>query len=109
MTQQIIEVVEARPALGDITFIEMPEPGKTVADGEELCAIESCKAAASIYAPVGGQVTEVNAALEDDPGAVNADCYGQGWICRLRVKDPADADSLMDAAAYEGFCKTQQD
>ncbi len=95
----------AQQALSDITFVELPEIGRSVARGEELGAIESCKAAASVYAPVGGQVTEVNGALEDDPGLVNRDPYGEGWICKLALADPGELESLLTAEQYRPLCQ----
>ncbi|HUS92420.1 MAG TPA: glycine cleavage system protein GcvH [Phycisphaerae bacterium] len=98
----------AQAALGDITFVELPPAGAAFAKGDELCAIESAKAAASIYAPAGGTIAAVNEALEDDPGRINSDCYGGGWICRLELSDPAEVGSLMDAAAYERFLAQEE-
>ncbi len=98
----------AQSALGDITFVELPPAGDQFAKGAEVCAIESAKAAASIYAPGAGTVTEVNEALEDDPGAVNSDCYGDGWIYRIELADAAELDALMDAAAYEEFLAQEE-
>ncbi|MCD6303993.1 MAG: glycine cleavage system protein H, partial [Planctomycetes bacterium] len=77
--------------------------------GEEVCAIESAKAAASIYAPGGGKIVEVNSALEDDPGLVNSDCYGKGWVYKIELLDPAELDGLMDAAAYEAYLVEEED
>jgi len=91
----------AQHALGDLTFVELPAVGQELAKGDEACAIESSKAAASIYAPVGGKVVEINGDLEDDPGLVNSDCYSKGWFYRIELSDPAEAGSLMDAEAYE--------
>ncbi len=91
----------AQHALGDLTFVELPEVGQKLAKGDEACAIESSKAAASIYAPVTGKVVEINGDLDDDPGLVNSDCYGKGWFYKIEVSDPAEANSLMNAEAYE--------
>ena len=77
--------------------------GTQLAKGGEACAIESAKAAVSIYAPVGGKVVEANAELEDDPGLVNSSPYGQGWIYKIELADAAEVDSLMDAAKYAEF------
>ena len=90
----------AQEALGDLTFVELPEVGAEVSQGEEACALESCKAAASIYAPASGTIVEVNAALEEDPGRVNADCYGAGWIYRLQLRKPDELAKLMSAEQY---------
>jgi len=98
----------AQDALSDIVFVELPEVGQEFARGEEVAVVESTKAAASVYAPVAGKVTEVNEALTEDPGAINRDCYGAGWIYRLAVRDAAELDGLMDAAAYEEFLAKQE-
>jgi glycine cleavage system H protein len=97
----------AQEALSDITFVELPEVGRELQQGEEIAAIESCKAAASIYAPAGGTISGVNTALDDDPGLVNRDPYGEGWVCKLDLSDPGELDKLMDPAAYDKFCGEQ--
>ena len=91
----------AQQALGDITYVELPEPGREAAQTEELATIESAKAASDIFAPVSGVVSAVNEALEDEPGKVNADPYGEGWLCRLAGVDAGDLDNLMSAEEYE--------
>jgi len=98
----------AQDALGDITFVELPEVGKELSQGDEAAAIESAKAAASIYAPAGGKVAEVNAALEEDPSLVNSDPTGRGWIFKLALSNPAELDGLMDDAAYKKFLAEQE-
>lgn len=98
----------AQNALGDITFIELPELGREVAKGQELGAIESSKAAAGFYCLAAGMVVEVNEAVGDDPGVVNSDPYGRGWICRIRISDPHELSELMDAEEYRLFCGEQQ-
>ena len=99
----------AQDSLGDLVFVDLPAVGAEFAKGAEAIAVESTKAAASIYAPVAGTVAEVNAALSDDPGLVNGDCYGAGWMIKLTPADPAELDALMDAAAYETFLGTLDD
>ena len=99
----------AQDSLGDLVFVDLPAVGAEFAKGAEAIAVESTKAAASVYAPVAGTVAEVNAALTDDPGLVNSDCYGEGWIIKLTPADPAELDALMDAAAYETFLGTLAD
>jgi len=96
----------AQELLGDLVFVDLPAEGATFAKGEEALAVESTKAAASIYAPVGGTVTAANARLVGEPGLVNSDCYGEGWLIRLRPNDAAELNSLMDAGAYEQFLGT---
>ena len=99
----------AQDSLGDLVFVDLPAAGTTFAKGAEAVAVESTKAAASVYAAVGGTVAEANDRLADDPGLVNADCYGEGWLIKLTVADAAELDSLMDAAAYEAFLTTLED
>ena len=93
----------AQEALGDITYVDLPPLGKSVRPSEELAAIESSKAASDIFAPVAGTVAEVNAALEDEPEKVNADPYGEGWICKLSGVDAAGLDGLLSAKDYEAL------
>ena len=90
----------AQGELGDIVYVEPPETGKTVAAGDVLGTIESVKAVSELYAPVGGTVLEANAALAQAPETVNRDPHGAGWICKLKVASPAEAEVLLDAAAY---------
>ncbi len=90
----------AQQALGDLTFVELPEVGREVTQGGETCALESCKAAADVYAPASGTITAVNEALADAPGTINKAPYGEGWIYKLDLRDADELDSLMDAAAY---------
>ena len=91
----------AQEQLGDIVFVELPEVGRKLAKGDDAAVIESVKAAAECKAPVAGTVTEVNAALAEQPGAVNQDPTGAGWFFRMKPDDPKDADSLMDEATYQ--------
>ena len=86
----------AQEALGDIVFVELPEPGRAVAEGEACAVVESVKAASDIYAPLAGTVTEINEAIVDDPALVNSDAEGDGWFFRLRLADPGGVDELMD-------------
>jgi glycine cleavage system H protein len=96
----------AQKMLGDIVFVELPEIGRTVEAGKEAAVVESVKAASEVYAPVGGEVVEVNAALTDDPALVNGDPMGEGWFVKLRVADAAALDALMDEAAYNSFIES---
>lgn len=91
----------AQEELTDVVFVELPEVGRTVDAGDPTAVVESVKAASDIYAPVAGEVIEVNPEVESDPSLVNTDPYGKGWIFKLRVKDPASASSLMDPQAYD--------
>ena len=95
----------AAEQLGDIVFVELPEIGKTVGPGDGFAVVESVKAASDVYAPIAGEVTEVNAAVSDSPELVNQDPEGLGWLARLRLADPAQLDALMDRLAYEHFLK----
>lgn len=93
----------AQKQLGDIVFVELPEKGRALAQGDEAAVIESVKAASELYAPVAGEVVEVNARLADEPGLVNADPDGEGWFIRIRIADPSELDGLMDDEAYRAF------
>lgn len=97
----------AQDQLGDMVFIELPEVGQTVAAKETCAVVESVKAASDVYAPVGGEVLEVNAALTDSPETVNQDAYGEGWLFRLQPADAAAMDALMDADDYEQFLASE--
>jgi len=90
----------AQQALGEITYVEPPPVGTTVEQGDELAAVESAKAAADVYAPMSGTVSEVNAALEDAPETVNEDPYGAGWICKLEGTSAGEMESLLSADQY---------
>jgi len=90
----------ATEQLGDLVFVDLPETGSDIAKGAEAATVESVKAASEVYAPLDGEVTEVNEAIVEDPSLVNADPTDKGWFFRLRMKDPADAEDLMDEAAY---------
>ena len=95
----------AQEQLGDVVFVELPDVGKLLDRGDEVAVVESVKAAAEVYAPVGGEVIEVNGALNEDPSLVNSDAFGDGWFAKLRLTDPAELDELMDEAAYKTFCE----
>ncbi|MBX5444506.1 glycine cleavage system protein GcvH [Sphaerobacter sp.] len=97
----------AQSELGDITYLELPEPGTTVTQGEPMGVIESVKAASDIYSPVSGEVIESNSTVVDSPELVNSSPYEEGWFVKVRVSDPAGVESLMDAAAYEAFLKEE--
>ena len=93
----------AQDQLGDVVYVELPEVGKTVAQNEEAAVVESVKAASEVYAPVSGEVVEVNQALEDDPALVNRDPTGEGWFLKLRMSAPDELDGLMDEGAYADY------
>jgi len=90
----------AQDQLGDIVFVELPPEGTTLAKGEEFGTVESVKAVSELYMPVGGEVTAVNAGLEDTPESVNSDPYNDGWMIEIKPSDPAEVEALMDKAAY---------
>ena len=86
----------AQEQLGDVVYVELPEVGRTVGQSQEAAVVESVKAASEVYAPVSGEVVEVNQALEDDPALVNGDPTGEGWFLKLRMSAPGELDGLMD-------------
>ncbi len=93
----------AADQLTDITFVDLPAVGSSVPAGEAFGEIESVKATSELWSAVGGEVVEVNGVLADDPGLVNTDSFGQGWMLKVRVKDAAPLAGLMDAVAYEAM------
>ncbi|HEX5377502.1 MAG TPA: glycine cleavage system protein GcvH [Phenylobacterium sp.] len=96
----------AADQLGDVVFVETPEPGKTVKAGEGLAVVESVKAASDVYAPISGEVVEGNTALADAPETVNDQPEKGGWFAKIKVADKAEYEALMDRAAYEDFLGT---
>ncbi len=97
----------AQDQLGDLTFVELPEQGATFAKGSEFGSLESIKSVSSIYLPVDGKITAVNTALQDDPGLVNRDPYGEGWLVEIEPVDPAAIGNLLSADAYMAQLKEQ--
>ncbi|NKC32265.1 glycine cleavage system protein GcvH [Falsiroseomonas selenitidurans] len=93
----------AQNALGDVVFVDLPEPGREVAEAEACAVVESVKAASDVYAPVAGRVVEANAALGENPALINTDPTGEGWFFRLAGVDAAAVEALMDEAAYAAF------
>jgi glycine cleavage system H protein len=96
----------AQRQLGDIVFVELPAVGTMLAKGKEAAVVESVKAASDVYAPIEGEVTEINAALEEDPALVNTAPEGEGWFFRMTIADASQLDGLMDAEAYQAFIAT---
>ena len=90
----------ASEQLGDVVFVELPEPGTAVSTGDEICVIESVKAASDIRAPLDGEIVEVNGDLADNPGMVNEDPTGKAWFFKMKVADLSALDAMMDEAAY---------
>lgn len=93
----------AQEQLGDVVFVELPEVGRQVKANEQCAVVESVKTASEVFAPLSGEVIEVNAALADEPGKVNSEPEAGGWFFKLKLSDPSEAESLMDAAAYQAF------
>jgi glycine cleavage system H protein len=91
----------AQGELGDVVYVELPKPGATFGDGEAFGTIEAVKAVSDLLTPVAGTVTEINATLASDPALVNRDPYGDGWMIKLRVKNPADVSKLLGSAEYK--------
>jgi glycine cleavage system H protein len=97
----------AQSQLGDVVYVELPEVGRTIEQGKEAAVVESAKAASEVYAPVSGEIVEVNEAIVGDPAMVNSDAMGEGWFVKLRLTAPQQLDALMDEAAYEAFVAEQ--
>lgn len=95
--------VHAQDALGDVVFVDLPEVGKTYAQGEVAGVVESVKAAADVFMPVSGEVTEVNEALRADPGLANTDPLGAGWFFKVKLADALQIDALLDESDYDAF------
>jgi glycine cleavage system H protein len=98
----------AQEQLGDVVYVELPEEGAEFAEGAEVATVESVKAASEIYAPVAGEVVEVNGTLNDDPGLVNSDPLGDGWFFKLKVADAAAVEKLMNEDAYKEYVESLQ-
>jgi glycine cleavage system H protein len=90
----------AQAQLGDMVFVELPEPGMSYEQGDACAVVESVKAASDVYAPLTGEVIENNSALEDSPELVNSDPYGDGWLFRMQLSDPSELEGLLDPEAY---------
>lgn len=97
----------AAEALGDVVFVELPAIGAAFKQGDDMAVVESVKAASDVYAPISGEITEVNSALEDAPETVNEGPEAGGWFCKLKVADAGELDSLMDKAAYDAHCAAE--
>jgi glycine cleavage system H protein len=100
--------LHAQDALGDVVFVDLPEIGRTYKQGETSGVVESVKAAADVYMPISGEVTEVNEELRSNPSLANSDPMGNGWFFKILIKDMAEFDELMDEPAYVKFVKTSQ-
>ena len=93
----------AQEQLGDVVFVDLPAVGKKVEKGKEMAVVESVKAASEVYAPLTGEVVEVNAALSDAPATVNEDAMGKGWFAKLKIANKGELGDLMDEAAYKKY------
>ena len=96
----------AQSQLGDVVLVELPTVGKALAKGGEAAVVESVKAASEVYAPVSGEVVEVNGELEAAPGTVNEDPAGKGWFLKIKIKDAGELDALMNEAEYQDYVKS---
>ncbi len=96
----------AQDSLGDVVFVELPEVGSSLKQGETFGVVESVKAASDVYMPVGGEITETNGDLEDSPEVINEDPFGKGWLIKVKTGDAAEYDALMNPQDYEEYTKT---
>jgi glycine cleavage system H protein len=96
----------AQEALGDVVFVELPAIGAKLAKGDSAAVVESVKAASDVFAPVSGEVVEVNKDVDSQPGLINEDATGRGWILKIKLADPKELAALMSEADYEAFLKT---
>ena len=97
--------VHAQDALGDVVFVDLPEVGRQLKQGEVAGVVESVKAAADVYMPVSGEITEVNEALQDDPSVINSDPLNAGWFFKIKLSDASQLDALLDQTAYDELLK----
>ncbi len=97
----------AQSQLSDLTFVELPEVGAEFKEGDEAAVVESVKAAADIYAPVAGEVIEINSKLEDAPELINKDAFGAGWLFKLKMTDESEVDNMLDADSYDELCPAE--
>lgn len=91
----------AQDQLGDIVYVELPQVGDEVGAGDSVASVESVKAVSDVYSPISGEVAEVNEALADTPEMINQDCYGEGWLIKIKLSDPSELTSLMSAEEYQ--------
>ncbi len=93
----------AQNELGDITYVELPEDDAEFSEGDEVCTVESVKASSPVFSPLSGQIIEVNTELEDEPGAINSDSYGAGWIFKMEFTDESELENLLNSEDYEDY------
>ena len=98
----------AQDLLGDMVFVELPEPGRELQAGQECAVVESVKAASDVYCPISGEVVAVNEAISDSPELVNKEPYGEGWMMRIKPASAADMEALMDADAYQALIDSEE-
>ena len=98
----------AQDLLGDMVFVELPEPGRVLKAGQECAVVESVKAASDVYSPISGEVVAVNEAISDSPELVNKEPYGEGWMMRIKPAAAAEVDALMDADAYQALIDSEE-
>ena len=99
----------AQSSLGDVVYVELPKPGETFAAHDTFGSVESVKAVSELFLPVAGEVTEVNESLNDEPEKVNNDPYGDGWMLRVKLSNRGEVDSLLSAAEYEDYIKSESE
>ncbi len=97
----------AQDLLGDMVFVELPEVGSNVDTGDDIAVAESVKAASDVYAPITGEIVEINEELESSPESVNSDPYGDGWLFKIKATDPSELDGLLDAEAYQAVIEDE--
>ena len=97
----------AAEQLGDVVFVELPEVGKSFSKGDDMAVVESVKAASDVYAPISGEIAEVNQAIVDEPAKVNEDAAGAAWFVKIKASDASELDALMDEAAYNSFVESE--
>ena len=108
--QAIIGITDyAQNSLGDVVYVELPKAGDKFAGNEPFGSVESVKAVSEVFTPIAGTVVTISESLADEPEKVNSDPYGQGWVIRLRMDNPAEVDSLLNAAEYEDFTKAESE
>ncbi len=98
----------AQELLGDLVFVDLPEVGATVEAGGDCAVVESVKAASDVYSPVSGEVVEINEALDGAPETINQDAFGDGWMFKVRMSDPAEVEGLLDADAYDALVAEEE-
>jgi glycine cleavage system H protein len=98
----------AQEKLGSIVFVDLPPPGKSFQKGETLVNVDSVKAVAEVYAPLSGELEALNEQLKDNPEVINGDCYGQGWMVKMKMRNPSELETLLTAQMYEAFVAEEE-